>query len=105
MLVPCCDDAEVVKIMESQEKQLQHIIFFDVSRISNHIHVMCFIVLRLSSSSRSHHLLGTQALGATFAVELPSWWLRGGILMKGNWEIGKLVFVQMIAEAFLFYIF
>lgn len=28
MLVPCCDDAEVVKIMESQEKQLQHIIFF-----------------------------------------------------------------------------
>eukprot|EP00434_Breviolum_minutum_P016505 symbB.v1.2.014548.t1/scaffold1066.1/size140347/12 len=33
--------------------------------------------LPLSSSSRSHHLLGTQALGATFAVELPSWWLRG----------------------------
>jgi len=66
---------------------------------------VCFIVLRLSSSSRSHHLLGTQALGATFAVELPSWWLRGGILMKGNREIGKLVFVQMIAEAFLFYIF
>ena len=38
MLVTCCDDAEVVKIMETQEKQLQHIMFvfyfFDVSRIS-----------------------------------------------------------------------